>query len=178
MKFSYLLLGAVAAIEIKQASITKDQIKQFISVSQKLGLDMTDDMMVGQSADDISGAIVGAALEAGKSQTDIETAMGGEAAPADEAQAATTDSAAEAPDAAAASAEAEAASTSDKKERLTEVKVEVLKKGKGHKCKDSQIASMQYTGMLYADESKVFDSNAGSEDFQFTVGGYTVIKCW
>ena len=93
------------------------------------------------------------------------------AAPADEAAAATAEAPAEA-------APAEAEASSEKKAKLTAVKVETIKKGKGHLCKDSQIASMQYTGMLYADESKVFDSNEGGEDFQFTVGGYTVIKCW
>ena len=39
---------------------------------------MSDDMMVGQSAEDVSNAIIGAALESGKSQDEIEAAMGGQ----------------------------------------------------------------------------------------------------
>ena len=123
---------------------------------------MTDDMMVGQSAEDVSNAIIGAALESGKTQGEISAAMGGsDPAPPAEAAAETADS-----------------SASEKKQKLTEVKVEVLKEGNGKKCVDSQIATMEYTGVLYQDQSKVFDSNVGGEGFQFTIGGYTVIKCW
>ena len=85
MKFSsvLLLVASVSAIAIKQknaeeGSITDDQIKQFKALSDKLGLDMSDDMMVGQSAEDVSNAIVGAALESGKSQEEVEAAMGGQ----------------------------------------------------------------------------------------------------
>ena len=39
---------------------------------------MTEDMMVGQSAEDVSNAIIGAALESGKSQEEVEAAMGGQ----------------------------------------------------------------------------------------------------
>ena len=84
MKFStiILIIGTVAAIKIKshevaeEAAITDDQVKQFKALSEKLGLDMTEDMMVGQSAEDVSNAIIGAALESGKSQEEVEAAMG------------------------------------------------------------------------------------------------------
>jgi len=39
---------------------------------------MTEDMMTGQSAENVSNAIIGAAIESGKSQEEIEDAMGGE----------------------------------------------------------------------------------------------------
>ena len=85
MKFSTIILviGTVAAIKIKshevaeEGAITDDQVKQFKALSEKLGLDMTEDMMVGQSAEDVSNAIIGAALESGKSQDEVEAAMGG-----------------------------------------------------------------------------------------------------
>ena len=84
MKFSAVLLivASASAIAIHQRTseedsvITKAQIAQFKSLSTKLGLDMSDDMMVGQSGEDVSNAIVGAALESGKSQKEIEAAMG------------------------------------------------------------------------------------------------------
>ena len=82
MKFSTILLviGTVAATIVKSLSeegaITDDQVKQFKALSEKLGLDMTEDMMVGQSAEDVSNAIIGAALESGKSQEEVEAAMG------------------------------------------------------------------------------------------------------
>lgn len=37
---------------------------------------MTEDMMTGQSAENVSNAIIGAAIESGKSQEEIEDAMG------------------------------------------------------------------------------------------------------
>lgn len=37
---------------------------------------MTEDMMTGQSAENVSNAIIGAAIENGKSQEEIEDAMG------------------------------------------------------------------------------------------------------
>ena len=85
MKFStvLLLVASASAITIKSknseegSSLTDDQVKQFKALSDKLGLDMSDDMMVGQSAEDVSNAIIGAALEAGKSQEEVEAAMGG-----------------------------------------------------------------------------------------------------
>ena len=84
MKFStiVLLIASVSAVSIKNknseegAALTDDQVKQFKALSDKLGLDMSDDMMVGQSAEDVSNAIIGAALESGKSQDEVEAAMG------------------------------------------------------------------------------------------------------
>ena len=84
MKYSTILLiiGSVAAIKVKslnlaeEGAITDDQVKQFKTLSEKLGLDMTEDMMVGQSAEDVSNAIIGAALESGKTQEEVEAAMG------------------------------------------------------------------------------------------------------
>ena len=86
MKFATILffIGTIAAIrvtthnEAEDGAITDDQVKQFQSLSQKLGLEMTEDMMVGQSAEDVSNAIIGAALESGKSQEEVEAAMGGQ----------------------------------------------------------------------------------------------------
>ena len=84
MKFSTILLfiGAVSAIKLHTKETTDepvndDQIKQFKALSEKLGLDMTEDMMTGQSPEDVSNAIIGAALENGKSQEEVEAAMGG-----------------------------------------------------------------------------------------------------
>ena len=76
-----LLVGAISAIRVhsheeEEGALTDDQVAQFKALSEKLGLDMTDDMMVGQSSEDVSNAIVGAALESGKSQGEIEAAMG------------------------------------------------------------------------------------------------------
>ena len=86
MKFSTILLfiGTVAAIRVSSHikaegdAITDDQVKQFKSLSEKLGLDMTEDMMTGQSPEDVSNAIIGAALESGKTQEEVEAAMGGQ----------------------------------------------------------------------------------------------------
>ena len=78
-----LLVGAISAIRVHSkeeeegSSLTDDQVAQFKALSEKLGLDMSDDMMVGQSSEDVSNAIIGAALESGKSQEEIEAAMGG-----------------------------------------------------------------------------------------------------
>ena len=77
------LIATVSAIKIKSheeeegSTLTTAQVSQFKALSDKLGLDMTDDMMVGQSSEDVSNAIIGAALESGKSQDEIEAAMGG-----------------------------------------------------------------------------------------------------
>ena len=85
MKTSTILLivSAISAIKVHSHNeegdnLTDDQVAQFKALSEKLGLDMTDDMMVGQSSEDVSNAIVGAALESGKSQAEIESAMGGQ----------------------------------------------------------------------------------------------------
>ena len=83
MKFSTILLfvGTISAIRVTSHAegdaITDDQVKQFKQLSEKLGLDMTEDMMTGQSPEDVSNAIIGAALESGKSQDEVEAAMGG-----------------------------------------------------------------------------------------------------
>ena len=85
MKFATILLfvGAISAIkltthskELEGEPITDEQVKQFKALSEKLGLDMTEDMMTGQTPEDVSNAIMGAALENGKTQEEIETAMG------------------------------------------------------------------------------------------------------
>ena len=85
MKFTTILLfvSAISAIKLtthsKEAEgepVTDDQIKQFKALSEKLGLDMTEDMMTGQTPEDVSNAIIGAALENGKSQEEVEAAMG------------------------------------------------------------------------------------------------------
>ena len=84
MKFATILLfvGAISAIkltthELAEDSVTDEQVKQFKALSEKLGLDMTEDMMTGQTPEDVSNAIIGAALENGKSQEEVEAAMGG-----------------------------------------------------------------------------------------------------
>ena len=88
MKFTTILLfiGAISAIKLHTHSkelegegepVNDDQIKQFKALSEKLGLDMTEDMMTGQTPEDVSNAIIGAALENGKSQEEVEAAMGG-----------------------------------------------------------------------------------------------------
>ena len=62
---------------------------------------------------------------------------------------------------------------------LEEVKVEVTKEGTGKACKDGDIATVNYTGKLYQNQGVVFDSSIPrGEPFEFSVGGYTVIKCW
>ena len=62
---------------------------------------------------------------------------------------------------------------------LEEVKVEVTKEGTGKACKDGDIATVDYTGKLYQKQDVVFDSSIPrGETFDFSVGGYTVIKCW
>ena len=58
--------------------ITDFQVKQFKALAEALGVAMTEDMMTGQSAENVSNAIIGAAIESGKSQEEIEDAMGGE----------------------------------------------------------------------------------------------------
>ena len=84
MKFAtvFALIATASAVTIKnksaeEGSLTDDQISQFKALSDKLGLDMSDDMMVGQTSEDVSNAIIGAALESGKTQEEIEAAMGG-----------------------------------------------------------------------------------------------------
>ena len=104
--------------------------------------------------------------------------MSGASAPATES-AAQTESSTET----ASTAETKTAAASDSSAGtlapLEEVKVEVTKEGKGKACKDGDIASVNYTGKLYQDQAVVFDSSIPrGEMFEFSVGGYTVIKCW
>ncbi len=73
--FIFAVLASVSAIKIKDADATN----QLIALGQKLGLETTADMFEGQSPEDVSNAIIGAALESGKSQAEIEAVMGGNA---------------------------------------------------------------------------------------------------
>ena len=66
------------------STVSTDQQSQFKALGQKLGLEVTDDMFEGQSPEDVSNAIIGAALEAGKTQDEIGAAMGEPAAAAEE----------------------------------------------------------------------------------------------
>ena len=58
-------------------TLTDRQVQQFVALSEKLERNMTEDMLVGQSAEDVSNAIIGAAIESGKTQEEVEPAMGG-----------------------------------------------------------------------------------------------------
>jgi FKBP-type peptidyl-prolyl cis-trans isomerase len=146
---------------------------------------VTDDMFDGQTPEDVTNAIIGAALESGKSQTEIESVMSGgsapeaEATPAADATPAATQSTAQTDTSTDTASAAKGESSGGALAKLEEVKVEVTKEGKGKACKDGDIATMNYTGKLYQDQSVVFDSSIPrGEAFDFTVGGYTVIKCW
>ena len=72
--FLFAAIAAVSAIKIKSHD---DATAQLISLGQKLGLETTADMFEGQSPEDVSNAIIGAALESGKSQAEIEAVMSG-----------------------------------------------------------------------------------------------------
>ena len=69
------LFATAQAIRLKE----DDATKQLIGLGQKLGLETTADMFEGQSPEDVSNAIIGAALEAGKTQEEIEAVMSGKA---------------------------------------------------------------------------------------------------
>ena len=69
------LFATAQAIKIKD----DDATKQLVGLGQKLGLETTADMFEGQSPEDVSNAIIGAALEAGKTQEEIEAVMSGNA---------------------------------------------------------------------------------------------------
>ena len=73
----FALVASVSAIKIKSGD---DATNQLIALGQKLGLETTADMFEGQSPEDVSNAIIGAALESGKSQSEIEAVMSGGAA--------------------------------------------------------------------------------------------------
>lgn len=171
-----LLLGAISSTEgikigIKEGDEGTDQL---IALGNKLGLEVTADMFVGQSSEDVSSAIIGAALESGKTQEQIEAAMSGDAS----AAATTTQSTAQV-EATTETVAAPSTASAGSGEKLTAVKVDITKAGTGKACKDGDIATMNYTGKLYNDQSVVFDSSIPrGEAFDFTVGGYTVIKCW
>ena len=76
MKFTAILVALVAVSAIKIKS--RDEANaQLIALAGKLGMETTPDMFDGQSPEDATNAIIGAALESGKSQSDIEAAMGG-----------------------------------------------------------------------------------------------------
>ena len=49
--------------------------RNFKTLAEHLGLTVSEDMMVGQTSEDVSNAIIGAALEIGKSQAEIEAVM-------------------------------------------------------------------------------------------------------
>ena len=76
MRATFLLaiFATASAIRIKSQD---EAIGQLIALGQKLGLETTADMFEGQSPEDVSNAIIGAALESGKSQTEIESVMSG-----------------------------------------------------------------------------------------------------
>ena len=78
MRATFLLaiFATASAIRIKS---NDEAISQLIALGQKLGLETTADMFEGQSPEDISNAIIGAALESGKSQSEIEAVMSGNA---------------------------------------------------------------------------------------------------
>ena len=137
-------------------------------------------MFVGQSSEDVSSAIIGAALESGKTQDQIEAAMSGDASAAASPAATTTQSTAQVETTTETTATtASTAAPADSSASLTAVKVDITKAGTGKACKDGDIATMNYTGKLYKDQSVVFDSSIPrGEAFEFSVGGYTVIKCW
>ena len=78
MRATFLLaiFATASAIRIKS---NDEAISQLIALGQKLGLETTADMFEGQSPEDVSNAIIGAALESGKSQSEIEAVMSGNA---------------------------------------------------------------------------------------------------
>ena len=78
MRATFLLaiFATASAIRIKS---NDEAVSQLIALGQKLGLETTADMFEGQSPEDISNAIIGAALESGKSQSEIEAVMSGNA---------------------------------------------------------------------------------------------------
>ena len=77
MRATFLLaiFATASAIKIKSHD---DATNQLIALGQKLGLETTADMFEGQSPEDVSNAIIGAALESVKSQAEIEAFMYGQ----------------------------------------------------------------------------------------------------
>ena len=78
MRATFLLaiFATASAIRIKSQD---EAVSQLIALGQKLGLETTADMFEGQSPEDVSNAIIGAALESGKTQAEIEAVMSGSA---------------------------------------------------------------------------------------------------
>ena len=75
MKFiSLIFIGAITFSQAIKLHVTGDN-QQLIALGQRLGLDVTADMFTGQSPEDVTNAIIGAALESGKTQDEIEGAM-------------------------------------------------------------------------------------------------------
>ena len=75
--FLFAIIAAASAIKIRSQD---EAVGQLIALGEKLGLETTADMFEGQSPEDVSNAIIGAALESGKSQSEIEAVMSGGAA--------------------------------------------------------------------------------------------------
>ena len=69
----FALVASAAAIKIKTSD--SEATKQLVALGEKLGLETTVDMFEGQSPEDVTNAIIGAALESGKSQSEIESVM-------------------------------------------------------------------------------------------------------
>ncbi len=74
MKFSAIIVALVAVNAIK-ITTRDDSTAQLVALAGKLGMETTPDMFDGQSPEDATNAIIGAALESGKSQEDIESVM-------------------------------------------------------------------------------------------------------
>ena len=130
MKFTSLIL--IGALSVSQAiKLRDDGTDQVVALGQKLGLDVTADMFAGQSPEDVTQAIIGAALESGKSQADIEAAMSGQDT-GDSSQAAAQTTTETASKEVAATTEAAASdSAAGTQEKLTDIKVEITKAGTG-----------------------------------------------
>ena len=68
MKLYYLaaIVGLASTMHLKQKMLDENT-DQLVGLGQKLGLDVTADMFSGQTPEDVTNAIIGAALESGKS---------------------------------------------------------------------------------------------------------------
>ena len=78
----FYMIGAISGIKIhgiaqakEGAPLSQEQIQGYISLGEHLGLTVSEEMMVGQTCEDVSNAIIGAALETGKSLAEIEAVM-------------------------------------------------------------------------------------------------------
>jgi len=61
-------------------------------------------------------------------------------------------------------------------EPVTELKVEVLKEGKGKAVVEGSNVVANYTGMFI--DGEIFDTSEGRDPIRFTAGGGQVIKGW